>query len=55
MQIRSWVFAYVWALLCSVGVGAQFGLSYGNIVFSALAFIITLADATIAKATGATP
>lgn len=47
MQIRNWIFAYIWALLCAVGVGVQFGLVYANIAFGALAFIITIADAAI--------
>lgn len=47
MGIRNWIFAYVWAALFGIGVALQFGLGYGNIAFSAMAFIATLADAYI--------
>ena len=49
MQIRNWIFAYIWALICAVGVGVEFGLGYGNIAFGSLAFIITIADAAMEK------
>lgn len=47
MRIRNWISAYIWALLCAVGVGVQFGLGYGNITFATLAFIANITDSYI--------